>query len=310
MFTPQDLQGIPEFLTLIEKGSFTAAAEALGISRSRVSQVIARLESRLGVQLIQRSTRSMHLTEVGEQFHESCRRSFALIDQAIDRAQEEQQRISGTLRINSVGGWFGERILAPQLLEFMQRHPEVNIELDFASAHVDLIADQYDLAVRMGELPDSTLIARPLARYATHVCASPDFIAHHGQPSHPRELGRYPVALGSLNRWRFRHRTDPQQSCEVTLKGHLWCPNGHVTRLAALEGEAIVSLPDFYLADDLRDGRLLPLFDDWYRPDSQVSLVYPRARYRIRRVQALVEFLLDQLQPDRERGIHTDRSSP
>jgi len=300
MPTSQELQGITEFLTLIDKGSFTAAAEALGISRSRVSQVIARLETRLGVQLIQRSTRSMHLTEVGEQFHERCRRGFQLIDQAIDRAQEEQQRISGTIRINSVGGWFGERILSPKLLTFMQLHPEVNIELDFASTHVDLIADQYDLAVRMGELPDSTLIARPLARYATHVCASPGFIARHGLPAHPRELSRYPVALGSLNRWRFQHHTDPQQSCEVTLKGRLWCPNGHVTRLAALQGRAIVSLPDFYLADDLRNGDLLPVFDHWYRPDSRVSLVYPRARYRIRRVQALVEFLLEQTRPDRD----------
>ncbi len=285
--------GLNEFIAVVEEGSFTKAAEKLGSSKSRLSQQLTRLEKGLGVQLLHRSTRSMRLTEVGEQFYQQSKRGLQLIDQAIVQAQEDQHSLSGRIRINSVGGRYGEHIIAPIILRFMQQHPMVEIELDFASAHVDLISDQYDLAIRMGKLPDSNLIARPLQTLRSYICASPAYIKKYGKPETPQALNSgHACFYGSLRRWRFSKH---EQQFEVYINGPMYCPNGHVQLQAALEGVALVRLPDIYVAPYLANGQLQPLLTDWQIESHPVSIVYPRARFKVRRVQALVEYIVSAL---------------
>jgi len=299
MLDKKNLQGIPEFLRVVDDGSFSAAANVLNSSRSRVSQLITQLEKNLGVQLLHRSTRSIILTDIGEQFYQQCAQGLTYIEQAIDQAQEDQQTLTGEIRINAVGGVFGEKILTPLIFQFMDQHPGVNITLDFSSVHVNLIAQQYDIVVRMGSLPDSNLIARPLTSYKTHVCASPEYLSSHKKISHPKDLLEHNTILGTINKWKFSQKNtlpnkkETKQSYELTLKGKLHCANGHVSRFAVLNHQGIARLTDCHVNDDLAQGRLVSVFDDWQLNDSLVSLVYPQARYKVHRVQVLIDFLLN-----------------
>lgn len=290
----ENFQAIHVFVAVVETGSFSSAATHLGMTRSRISQIISALEKRVAAQLIIRSTRSMHLTEAGQLFHEQCRRGLGLINSAIEQLEEDRADISGRIRINSVGGHFGEQILAPLVLKFMALHPGVQVELDFSSQQVDLITDHYDFAVRMGELQDSTLIARPLANYESFLCASPRYLQQHGQPKDPRELSKHKLLTGSVKKWRlFRQASREKDHMDITVKGSLDCPNGHVMRQAALANLGIAYLPAYYVADDIRQGKLEPLLPQWWHGQSHVSLVYPQTRFKIRRVQLLINYLLE-----------------
>ncbi len=285
------LRGLVEFVQVVQEGSFSAAAEQLGTTRSRVSQVISSLEARTGVQLLQRSTRAMQLTDAGKAFYEQCQRGLAVIDEAYARAESDQQLHAGRIRINSVGGLFGEQILAPKLFEFMAEYPQIEVELDFSSARVDLIADHYDLAVRMGELEDSSLIARPLVRYATYTCASPAYLARAGRPSHPNELRRHALLSGSVRRWAFTHRTSGERQEHRMESATLHCANGHVALAAALAGLGIARCPAYYAQAHLDSGALVAVLPDWQAATSEVNMVYPQSRFRVRRVERLVEYL-------------------
>lgn len=293
--------GITEFVAVAQAGSFTAAAHALDTSKSRLSQAVSRLEQELGVTLLQRTTRRISLTDVGDAFYQQCRQGLDLLRLAVDDAQTQQQQISGSIRINSVGGILGEQWLSPILLRFMALYPQITIDLDFSSHRVDLISDQFDLVVRMGELPDSSLIARPLQQLESIVCASPDFIARHGMPLHPDGLSQRPAALGSLTRYHFSHSGSsdalvPQQdSIEWHASSRLRCRNGHVMKQAALQGTAFTILPRIYLQAALERGTLVQLLPGWVLKPAILSLVYPQHRYRLRRVELLVDFLTEEL---------------
>ncbi|UTW13000.1 LysR family transcriptional regulator [Marinobacterium rhizophilum] len=287
--------GIPEFVAVAQHGSFTAAASALDTSKSRLSQAVSRLERDLGVTLLQRTTRRISLTEVGEAFYQQCRQGLELLNLAIDDAQAQQQKVTGNIRINSVGGILAEQWLSPVLFRFMALYPEITIELDLTSHRVDLIAEQFDLVVRMGELPDSSLIARPLQQIESIVCASPDFIARHGVPRHPDDLRDFPAALGSLNRYHFSPAVSPTDSIEWHARCSLRCRNGHVMKRAALNGTALTILPRVYLQPEINSGTLVQLLPDWQLKPATLSLVYPQHRYRLHRVALLVDFLTEAL---------------
>jgi len=288
------LTGITEYIKVVEAGSFAAAAVELNISRARVSQIIAELEHQLGIQLLQRSTRAMSLTDAGERFYHQALAGMTLLQQAFDSVKADQAQLSGKIRINSVGGMFAEQILTPLLCQFMSRYPSIDIELDFSSKHIGLIDSNYDLAIRMGELPDSNLIARPLARYKTYVCAAPAYLNQQANIVHPNELNRLDVISGSIRKWRFVHQADEGKSCEVAVNSRLSCANGHVGRTAALLGQGVIRAPAFYVEDDLEQGRLIALFKDWALADSKVSIVYSKSAYKARRIQVLIAFLLEQ----------------
>ena len=289
-----NLPGLIEFIAVIDAGSFTKAAEKLVSSKSRLSQQVTRLEKHLGVQLIHRSTRSLRLTEVGEQFYQQSKQGLQLLELAAQQAQEDQSSLRGRIRINSVGGIFGEQVLAPAVISFMLQQPLVQIDVDFNSAHVDLITEHYDLAIRMGELPDSQLIARTLMTVDTYICASPSYIQQHGQPHHPHELAQHRCVYGSIRRWKFKKKHSPSETAEVNIDGPLFCPNGYVQKYSALQGLGIVKAPSYYLQQAIDSGKLIQLMPEWEVTSSLVSVVYPKSKFKIRRIQALVEFLVER----------------
>ena len=279
------------FIAVVEEGSFTKAADRLGSSKARVSQQVTALEKRLGVTLLRRSTRHISLTDLGETFYSESQRAAFIMSQVTRQVSEHQGRIAGTIRLNSVGGIFAEQMLAPALIAFQKRHPEVNVNLDFASHRVDVMSERYDLAVRVGRLEDSSLVARPLIKLASYVIASPEFLAKYGRPSEPNKLTEFNCLCGSVAKWRFLHKHSNAEQ-EVTVKGMLNSPNGHIIRLAALEGLGVARLNQLYLDADIRKGALVPVFRDWVTPAQPVSLIYPKVRYKTRRIQVLVDFLV------------------
>ncbi|MCU4674173.1 LysR substrate-binding domain-containing protein [Catenovulum sp. 2E275] len=285
-------KGLVEFIQVVEAGNFSAAAEKLAITRSRISQIISELEQSLGVALFKRSTRSIVLTSEGERFYQQVVDGFKLLDNAIDEIKTEQRSLKGTIKINSVGGYFGEQILAPKLFKFMQMYPDISIKLDFSSAHIDLIRDQYDLAVRMGDLPDSNLIARALAYYPSFVCATKSYLDQYDSIIHPRQLTEHNCLVGSMKKWRFINSID-QTPFDITVQGQFECANGHIAKQAALQGLGIIRLPSYYLDAELGSKLLVNVVQNWQAKGSQVSLVYPKTQYRASRTQRLIEFLCD-----------------
>lgn len=175
-------RGIRAFIYVAECGSFTSAAEAMGASKANVSQLVSELESSLGVQLLYRTTRQLRLTEIGDGYFRKCKEAMLQLDAAAEWAQQTTSEIKGRIHMNSVGGPIGEELIAPLVMSFQSAYPNVEVELDFSKHRVDLIEDSYDLVLRVGEMPDSTLIARRLTTLRTHYVASPDFLERHPPP--------------------------------------------------------------------------------------------------------------------------------
>ncbi len=286
-----NLQGVTEFIEVARQKSFTAAAESLSLSRPRISQIISQLEQRLGVRLIRRTTRTVQLTEAGALFLNQAERGMSLLEQAFEELQHATMQLKGRIRINAVGGYFGEQLLWPALSDFQKTHPTVELQLDFASHHVDVIAEQYDLAIRMGRLTDSALVARPLFQVANYTCASPDYLAKYGQPDTPKSLCDHRLIHGSNTRWSYLHRDSGVEEL-FHAKGEIQCPNGWVQRQACLDGLGIARLPAYYVQEALQQGTLLSLLTEWQAEPSQVSLIYPEARHKLYRVELLITHLL------------------
>ena len=281
---------INSFLTLVEAGSFTNAAEQLQCSRSHVSKQLAQLEQQLGVSLLVRTTRTQHLTSVGEMFYQKCKRAFDNIEYAIDQAIESSSAISGTIKINCVGGYIGENVIGPLVTDFMLAHPDVSISLDFSSQRVDLISGEYDFVFRMGALVDSALIARKLAELKVQVLASSDYLKKHGQPTSPAQLSEHKCISGSMRSWTFHH--DSGKSVEVNVKAELDCRNGRVMLHSALAGNGIIRVPEVYCSKHIAEQKLQPVFDEWYIEPTPFYLVYVKNKHQPSRVTAFKDFVV------------------
>ena len=286
------LSDIKTFVALAEAGSFTRAAEKLRYSRSHISKQLAQLEEDLGVTLMVRTTRTQHLTPQGEAFYARCKTSLNGIALAIDRAIEGADALSGTIKINSVGGYIGEDILAPLLCDFMAQHPDISIELDFASKRVDLIAGEFDFVFRMGELIDSSLIARKLTDIHSNTFASPGYIARYGKPQNPKELEGHRCITGSLRQWSFTNNKNDKR-LEISVDGNLTCKNGRTMVSAAVAGQGIIRVPEFYCKREWQQELLQPLFDDWVIDSTPLYLVYLRDKHQPARLTAFKQYVVD-----------------
>ncbi len=285
--------GLEEFLSAAELGSFSAAAHSLGVSRARMSQVISHLEHQLGLQLFHRSTRVISLTSAGEAFYQECRKGIDQLQFAVESAQEMRTTLSGSIRVNAVGGLFGEQILAPYLAQFIKKHPSVHLELDFSSVREDVIEAKYDLVVRMGQLEDSSLIGRPLTSYQNHAVASPDYLRNAPTLLHPKDLATHSLINGSVKKWTFYSQGKHSEVLDIPISANIQCSNGHVGRRLALEGLGITRQPSYYVKQDLLEGKLIQVLPDWTLAPSTANLIYPKARHPTTRVKALIDFLLD-----------------
>lgn len=284
--------GIREFLAVVETQSFSKAADQLNLSRARISQIITRLEKEMGVQLLYRSTRSLSLSPAGDTFYQLARQGINQLEFAVQSAKNAHASLSGQIRINAVGGFFGEQILAPLLIEFMKAHPKIDIDLSFSSSQVNVIEAQYDLVVRMGALSNSNLIGRKLTSYSNHLVASPDYLKSIAAIHNPKDLIEHCLINGSVKRWLFTHKTT-KEKYELPVHSKLTCSNGHVAKLAALKGAGITRQPAYYVKQEIESGQLVEVLPTWQLSSSDVSILHPQSRNISLRVKAIMQYLVE-----------------
>lgn len=292
-----DLSAMVAFVQVIEGGSFSAASRVLGLTRSAVSRQIAALEDRLGVRLLNRTTRQLSPTEAGSIYYEHCVRILAEAAAAERAVMDLDEEPRGTLRINAPMS-FALGHLGPALAEFMALYPALRIDLVLDDRVVDLVAEGFDMAVRIAELPPSTLVARKLALNRRVLCASPAYLARSGIPERPQDLSRHRCLaytyLATGSDWRFRGRDGP---FTIRIDGAFAANNGDVLRDVALAGGGITLSPTFIVGDDLRAGRLVPVLADQVDADTGIYAVYPQTRHLSPKVRALVDFLARRFGP-------------
>ena len=280
-------RGIIAFNHVAEFGTFTAAAEATGYSKANLSQQVTELESRLGVQLFYRTTRQLRLTEIGEAYYRKTRHALQEIALASTWASQSTDELKGVIRMNAVGGLLGEQLIAPLVIEFQKQHPNIEVHLDFSSVQVDLIDQHYDLVVRLGHMPDSTLLARKLGTIRTRYVASPEFLQANREIKHPNDLAGLPLVYGSVDQWVFTHGDEKQT---LRAEGGIKVISGRVMRHAAMAGLGVTRLTDVYVQADLDHGRLVEVLPEWAE-STPVYLVCPPLRYKLNRVSALMDWL-------------------
>jgi DNA-binding transcriptional LysR family regulator len=285
------LLGMRIFVLAVERGSFAAAARECRITAPMVGKHIRALEERLGSRLLARTTRRQHLTEVGRRYYERCRRILQQVDDAELEAHAARDAPRGVLRISAPIS-FGSVRLAPELVEFLDRHPAVEIELLLEDGIVDLVGGGYDAAIRIGALPDSGLIARRLAPYRMAICAAPAYLKRRGIPRTPDDLADH-HCLG-FTRWDRRGGWllgRKPASGERLPASRFSSNNGQALRAAALAGAGILMQPEALLAEDLAAGRLTPLLAKYLRPPRPMHLVYLRDRTLTPKLRAFIEFV-------------------
>ncbi len=280
------------FICIADAGTISAAADRLGIAKSAVSRRLRELENHLGVELVHRTTRHLALTSSGEDFYHRATRLLADLDQAEEAVTREHGELSGVLRIAAPLS-FGLMHLQPAITAFMNLHPGVNFDLNLDDDEVDLVADGYDLGIRLASLPDSTLMARRLAPIRNLAVASPDYLARFGTPQHPADLVDHDCLIYSnVPETRVWGYTDERGRWQpVHGRRRLRVNNGDFLREAAIRGAGIVIEPTFLLHRAVTEGRLVPILTDVPWPEIGAYAVYPQTRHLSARVRAFIDFL-------------------
>lgn len=286
------LNDIAVFIQVVESGSFTQAAERMGISKSVVSKYVTRLESGLGARLLNRSTRRLSMTEVGRSFFEQCKCGLEAIENAEAEVSSLQNAPRGVLRLN-VPMSFGILHISPLLPEFQVKYPDIRIDMVLEDRQVDLIDEGVDLAIRIAEMADSSLVARRLGPCRHVVCASPTYFASKGIPRKPEEL-RHHNAISyryhdSPTSWRFITPDGAQTS--VQISGSIQVNNSLALKQVLLAGGGMALIPTFVVGDELRTGRLQRVLGRYRANEISIYAVYPQRRHLSPKVTAFVEFL-------------------
>lgn len=283
------------FAAVVDAGSFVRASESLNISKAAVSRYVADLEERLGARLLHRTTRKLSLTEEGRAFHIRCK---ALLDDLEDAESEitaSSMQASGLVKIN-VPVTFGIMHLAPLWPDFMAANPRVILDVTLSDRVVDLVDDGYDLAVRIGSLPNSSLISRKLASTRMILCASPAYLEKHGNPEHPTDLAEHTVLAYSLlatgDTWELK---GPEGKVKVVVHPVMRSNSGDTCRAAALKHQGIILQPSFLVDEDLRSGALVDFMPQYRSAEFGIYAVYPSRQYVSAKVRLLIEFLVKAL---------------
>lgn len=292
--------GVSEFVAVAETESFTAAGKRLGVSTAHVSRQIGALETRLAVKLFYRTTRRVTITETGQIYYQHCRQVLDGLDEAERAIADLHQKPIGRLNLTAPVT-YGECRIAPLVNDFAALYPELEVNVVLTNQLLDLVAENYDLAIRLGKLKDSTLIARQLASRTQYVCAAPDYLAAHGEPHTLPELERHNCLQGTLAYWRFLEDEAPRH---IRVSGSIRYNSGLALVDAALKGIGVVQLPDYYVRAHLDSGRLLSILDRFRAPDEGIWAVYPHNRQLSSKVRLLIDYLRDGLCESPERSLH------
>ncbi|WP_260927651.1 LysR family transcriptional regulator [Novosphingobium sp. 9] len=283
-------EGIEEAVAIADCGSFVRAAERLGTSTSRVSRALAALEQRLGVQLFSRTTRAVALTDTGRSMVERFRR---LIEDRNDAyaVLERQSEPQGLVRVTCSTA-LGVHFVAPVLTACAVEFPRLQVDLDLSNRVIDIVGEGFDLAIRTGTLSDSRLIRIPVGSRRFLTCAAPAYLARRGTPVDIKDLARHDCLTGSTRAWHLRVGSEIRS---FRPRGRVRCDNGQVVADAAIAGLGICHLPEFYVDDALRTGRLVRLLDDAQAEDEPIWAVYPERRHLLPKVQVVIERLREGL---------------
>lgn len=282
------------FVRVIDRGNFSLAANDLGITPSAVSKLVSRLEDRLGVRLLERSTRRLALTPEGETFLARARRIVTDIEEAEAEVARVRGAPRGKLRINS-GTAFGLHQLTPALADFLARYPEIDVDLSITDRLVDLIEEQSDISVRSGHIPEGPYIQRKLADLRRVICAAPAYLARRGTPQAAADLRGHDcivVAGPGLNRWPFKTRSGIDV---VDVRPRVTTDDAEAALRLAIEGAGIVRLSDVIVGSPLRSGELVALLTDIHHVEPfPLSAIYPSGRHRLPRVAVFLDFLQER----------------
>ena len=295
----EKLADIVVFVQVVKASSFTAAARELALSRSVVSKYISRLERNLGVRLLNRTTRRLSLTEAGIRFYEQCQSALAQLEDAESEIHAMQAMPRGQLRVSAPSS-FGVMHLAPLLPQFRRSYPELSIELSIDDKLVDIVDSGIDVAIRIADLPDSTLIAKRITQCRYVVCASPDYLDNYGRPNTPDDLANHNCLLfefwGSPAQWQLMGKDD--RFVAVTVRGDVICNNSLALRELLLRGGGITMAPTFLVGEDIEKGRLTAVLQSYRFKPLSIYAVYPHRQFLAAKVRAFLEFLSAHMDSD------------
>ena len=288
------LENMQVFVRIVEAGSITKAAEQLNLAKSAVSKRLGDLETRLGSKLINRTTRTSSLTDAGNQYYQRVKLLIGEVDSLNGDMACKTQVLSGSLRL-AVPLSFGISHLTPAIDVFMRQHPDLHIEIDFSDRKVDIIEGGYDLAFRIGSLPDSGLQARKITPIKHAICASPSYLKRQGMPTTPKELATHKIV--KYGHWPLAGMPlldSKGQQHLVNMDACLTANNGDAMKQIALSGHGIVMLPTFIVWDALAKGDLVPILENYSLATMHAYAVYPSTRYLPRKVRSLIDFLVER----------------
>ncbi|WP_318416341.1 LysR family transcriptional regulator [Photobacterium leiognathi] len=296
MTNNQLFDGIALFVQVVKSGGFGAAAQAMGHSNSYVSKEIVKLENRLGVRLLNRTTRSISLTPEGKSYYQECLQLISDAEQAVAHITQSTVAPKGTLKI-SCPVWFGKHYLKHVFSAYLTRYPDVMIDLDMSDKAIDVIGDGYDLVIRASaKLDESSLICKRI--YSSRICtvASPEYIAKHGRPIHPTELSSHHCFcysnLKKSNIWDYMDKAGNQTSVEVHQR--IRSNNTEMSLALVCNGDGIIRLPEFYIEQQIKIGELILLFEDYVFPMVDVYALYPTRKHLASKVRCFLD-LIDEM---------------
>jgi DNA-binding transcriptional LysR family regulator len=284
-------EGISEFVHVAETESFTQASKNMAISTAQVSRQISALEIRLDTKLFYRTTRKVSLTDEGRVFYQHCRSVLDGLDEAERAISNLQSRPYGKIKFTAPVT-YGEQKIMPLINDFMKIYGDVEIYANLSNIKVDLVEEGYDLAIRLGKLPDSSMIAKKLGKRTNYLCASPAYIDKYGAPHTLSELNKHSCLLGTLDYWHFR---EAGKEKNIRVTGRLRYNSGYSLVDAALKGLGIVQLPDYYVQHFLKSGQLISLLDNYREPDEGIWALYPHNRHLSPKIRTLVDYLSEHM---------------
>ena len=285
------LEELEAFVAVVDYRGFGNAGEKLGVAKSMVSRRVSELEKRLGVQLLQRTTRRQSLTEAGHEFHQRALQILADLNEAEQVVADKQCQVAGKIRLALPLG-LGVSQLAEPISQFMADNPEIEFDIDLNDRQIDLIEENIDLAIRVGDMEDSSLIARKLASVHFAICASPEYLARFGEPQHPAELSEREVLVYSNvavgRQWYYQ---EDGKRISPRMKYRLSANNGEFLAAVARRGQGIISGPLVYLQDLIARGELVPILDNFSKQVTGMYAVYPPGRLISQRVRVFSDTL-------------------
>ena len=285
------------FAAVVDAGSFAAAADRLGMSKAMASKSVSNLEDHLGTRLLNRTTRRLSLTESGSVFYQRCIQILADVAEAEQVAGRLTAAPRGTLKVTMPLAFRLHR-LGALVADYVARYPEVRLDLSLSDRRVDLVEEGFDLAIRIGALPESGLIARKLSSERSVICASPAYLQRHGTPRTPEDLARH-SCLGysytnSGDEWRLQNSVTGETR-SVPITGAIKADNGDMLRQAALCGAGLIFQPLFIVTEDLQAGRLVQVLADYPAPELGIHALYPSRKHLSAKVRTFVDFLAERL---------------